>query len=78
MSFATAAAGTAFRSHPAGSAAFITLVARIAGWIAHITSEYRQPTPFRPHATYIGVLPTPEQRAEPNLLHAVQNYLRED
>lgn len=60
-----------------GSGSFIATIARIAGWIAHAMDEYRRPTPFRAHATYVGTLPFPEQRREANLLHAVQNYLRE-
>jgi citrate synthase len=76
MSFATAAVSFAFGFAP-GSSELVTVVARIAGWIAHTISEYRQPTPFRPHATYTGSLPT-EARDEPKLLHAVMNYLREE
>jgi citrate synthase len=62
-----------------GSAANVTLraVARIAGFIAHAITEYRQPTPFRLHATYTGPTPPPEAREQRHLLHAVMNYLRE-
>jgi citrate synthase len=75
LSFATAALSFAF-GFASGSSELVTVVARIAGWIAHAIAEYRQPTPFRPHATYTGSLP-PEAHDEPKLLHAVMNYLRE-
>lgn len=72
-------------SHPAGDLDFgpeanatLAAVARMAGWIAHAMAEYRQPTPFRLHATYTGPTPTPEARRQRHLLHAVMNYLREE
>ena len=77
MSFATAATCFVCDFAPRSSE-LITAVARTAGWVAHAASEYHRPTPFRPHATYVGVMPAPEQREGRELLHAVMEYLRED
>lgn len=77
LAFAVSALAFVFGFAP-GSASAIMTVAGIAGWIAHAAGEYRRPTPFRPHATYIGTPPTPEDRADRRLLHAVMNYLREE
>ena len=73
LPFATAAVAYAY-GMASGSSELICLLSRMAGWIAHAMAEYRQPTPFRPHGTYTGPVPTPEQRDEWNLLHAVMGY----
>jgi citrate synthase len=77
ITFATAGVSFAFGCRT-GSSELVTVVARIAGWIAHSIAEYRQPTPFRPHATYIGTPPAPEDREERRLLYAVMNYPSEE
>ena len=55
-----------------GASEIISLVSRVAGWIAHVLEEYRRPTPFRPRLAYTG----PAPRAAPiRMLDAVQGYL---
>ncbi len=55
-----------------GSGEVISLLSRVAGWIAHVLEEYRRPTPFRPRLAYTG----PAPRATPvKALDAVQGYL---
>jgi citrate synthase len=55
-----------------GSSEVISLISRVAGWIAHALEEYRRPTPFRPRLAYTG----PAPRSTPiRMLDAVQGYL---
>jgi len=59
--FALGALATTFRM-PLGATEAVFLVARTAGWLAHVVEEHAErPLRFRPRSLYTGPLPAPRQ-----------------